>query len=402
MTNLDLISAIGAAAEQDLDHSERLVTHRRRVSTRVLLAAALIALLSLTAYAAPAIYNALFGVETRQSFVSRIFVEKGKPADVSESAIDIYLKVRMLPEAPSEIETFYVPMLPAEQWDPIPLQKTEGSAVSFDNGVLLQWQNADGEYVIFEQTAWPADPDGQFSDTLLTGFDASYSVSQTELGGCTVQRIVVEPSEKEENGVYAAHPGLQKLYWSDGLYIFSMEVNYSMPDARQTEILESIRPVGDPADYLVIEEIPAPETEPKPIIKLSRILFPGSLPQGYVLSYGCRYKSGECDFQWRKDGESMPTVLNLTVNGDNDQFKADWERQAKPYEQTEREVNGTPIRCCEDNWTSQLLWRLDRTPYSLISTGPERLTVEELLEIVEGMSFLDEIDSLLTRDDLHE
>ena len=402
MTNLDLISAIGAAAEQDLDHSERLVTHRRRVSTRVLLAAALIALLSLTAYAAPAIYNALFGVETRQSFVSRIYVEKGKPADVSESAIDIYLKVRMLPEAPSEIETFYVPMLPAEQWDPIPLQKTEGSAVSFDNGVLLQWQNADGEYVKFEQTAWSYDTVGEFQDTLLTGFDASYSVSQTELGGCTVQRIVVEPSEKEENGVYAAHPGLQKLYWSDGLYIFSMEVNYSMPDARQTEILESIRPVGDPADYLVIEEIPTPETEPKPIIKLSRILFPGSLPQGYVLSYGCRYKSGECDFLWRKDGESMPTVLNLTVNGDNDQFKADWERQAKPYEQTEREVNGMSVHCCEDNWTSQLLWRLDRTPYSLISTGPERLTVEELLEIVEGMSFLDEIDSLLTRDDLHE
>ena len=111
MTNLDLISTIGAAAEQDMDHSERLVTHRRRVSTRVLLAAALIALLSFTAYAAPAIYNALFGVETRQSFVSRIYVEEGKRADVSESAIDIYLKVRMLPEAPSEIETFYVPML---------------------------------------------------------------------------------------------------------------------------------------------------------------------------------------------------------------------------------------------------------------------------------------------------
>ena len=402
MTNLDLISAIGAAAEQDLDHSERLVTHRRRVSTRVLLAAALIALLSFTAYAAPAIYNALFGVETRQTFVSRIFVEEGKPADVSESAIDIYLKVRMLPEAPSEIETFYVPMLPAEQWAPIPLRISEGQVASFDLGVLLQWQNADGEYVKFEQTTWPANPYGHFPDTLLTGFDASYSVSQAELGGCTVQRIVVEPSEKEENGVYAAHPGLQKLYWSDGLYIFSMEVNYTMSDARLAEILESIRPVSDPADYLVIERIPVPETEPKPIIKLSQILFPGSLPEGYELSWGRRYKTGECDFLWRKDGETMPTVLNLTVNGKNDQFKADWERQARPYEQTEREVNGTTIHCCEDNWTSQLLWRLDGTPYSLISTGPQRLTVEELLELVEGMTLLDEIDPVLTQDDLHE
>ena len=399
MTNLDLIAAIGAAAEQDLDHSERLVTRRRRVSTRVLLAAALIALLSLTAYAAPAIYNALFGVETTQTFVSRIYVEEGKPADVSESAIDIYLKVRMLPEAPSEIETFYVPMLPAEQWDPIPLRISEGQVASFDLGVLLQWQNADGEYVIFEQTAWPADPDGQFSDTLLTGFDASYSVSQTELGGCTVQRIVVEPSEKEENGVCAADPGKQKLYWSDGLYIFSMEVNYSMPDARQTEILESIRPVGDPADYLVIEEIPVPETEPRPSLDLDRVLFPASLPQGYAQSYGRRYGDGECFFLWLKEGVSQPTALELTIapEGRNDLIKKDWETQAKPWEKTERDVNGTLVLCYQDSWTAQLFWQLDGADYTVCSTGPERFTVEELLEILEGMTFLENIDSVLMR-----
>ena len=400
MTNLDLITAIGAAADrEDLEHSERLVTRRRRVSTRVLLAAALIALLYFTAFAAPAIYNALFGVETTQTFVSRIFVEEGKPADVSESAIDIYLKVRMLPEAPSEIETFYVPMLPAKQWDPIPLQKTEGSVVSFDIGILLQWQNADGEYVIFEQTAWPADPDGQFSDTLLTGFDASYSVSQTELGGCTVQRIVVEPSEKEENGVCAADPGKQKLYWSDGLYIFSMEVNYSMPDARQTEILESIRPVGDPADYLVIERIPVPETEPRPSLDLDRVLFPASLPQGYAQSYGRRYGDGECFFLWLKEGVSQPTALELTIapEGRNDLIKKDWETQAKPWEKTERDVNGTLVLCYQDSWTAQLFWQLDGADYTVCSTGPERFTVEELLEILEGMTFLENIDSVLMR-----
>ena len=400
MTNLDLISAIGEAVKQeDLEHSERLVTHRRRVSTRVLLAAALIALLSFTAYAAPAIYNALFGVKTTQSAVSRIFVEKGKPADVHESALDITLEVRMLPEAPSEIETFWAPMLPAKQWDPIPLQKTEGSVVNFDLGVLLQWQNADGEYVKFEQTAWPYDTVGEFQDTLLTGFDASYSVSQTELGGYRVQRIIVEPSEKEENGVYAAHPGLQKLYWSDGLYIFSMEANYSMPDARLAEILESIRPVSDPAHYLVIEEIPVPETEPKSSLDLDRILFPGSLPQGYVQAYGRRYEDGECFFLWRKEGVNHPTVLELTIapQGRNDLIKKEWETQAKPCEKTERDVNGTLVLCFQDSWTAQLLWQLDGADYMICSAGPERLTAEELLELLEGMTFLEDVDSVLMR-----
>ena len=400
MTNLDLISAIGEAVKQeDLEHSERLVTHRRRVSTRVLLAAALIALLSFTAYAAPAIYNALFGVKTTQSAVSRIFVEKGKPADVHESALDITLEVRMLPEAPSEIETFWAPMLPAKQWDPIPLQKTEGSVVNFDLGVLLQWQNADGEYVKFEQTAWPADPYGHFPDTLLTGFDASYSVSQTELGGYPVQRIVVEPSEKEENGVRAVHPGLQKLYWSDGLYIFSMEVNYSMSDARLAEILESLRPVPDASKYLVIEEVPVPETEPRPSLDLDRILFPDSLPEGYVQSYGRRYGDGECFFLWQKKGVSQPMALELTIapEGRNDWIRKDWETQAKPCEMTEQEVNGTFVLCFQDSWTAQLLWQLDGADYTVCSTGPERLTVEELLEILEGMTFLEDVDSVLMR-----
>lgn len=394
MTNLDLISAIGEAVKQeDLEHSERLVTHRRRVTTRVLLAAALIALLSFTAFAAPAIYNALFGVETTRSAVSRIFVEKGKPAEVSESALNITLNVRMLPEAPSEIETFYVPMLPAKQWDPIPLQKTEGSTVSFDIDVLLQWQNADGEYVKFEQTAWPYDTFGEFQDTLLTGFDASYSVSQAELGGYPVQRIVVEPSEKEENGVCAAHPGLQKLYWSDGLYIFSMEVNYSMSDARLAEILESIRPVSAPADYIVIEEVSVPETELRPSLDLARILFPGSLPQGYVQSYGRRYGDGECFFLWLKKGVNQPTALELTIapEGRNDWIRKDWETQAKPYEITERDVNGTLVLCYQDSSTAQLLWQLDGADYTVYSTGPERLTVEELLEILEGMTFVEDI-----------
>ncbi len=399
MTKLDLIAAIGAASDEDLEHSERIVTRRRRVSTRVLLAAALIALLTGTVFAAPAIYHALFGVKTTPYKISRIFVEEGKPADVRESSLDVSLEVQMSPDAPSVIETCYVPMLPAEQWEPIPLTVNRGSVLSFRKDYLLQWQSAEGEYVIFQQFARPDLTAGVAFYSVCTGFDASYSVSPVELGGYTVQRIVVEPSEKEENGVHAAHPGLQKLYWSDGLYIFVMEVNYSMSDARLAEILESIQPVADPADYVVIEEAPVTEKDTMPSLQSDRLLFPASLPQGYVQADGRRYEDGECFFLWLKEGVHQPTVLEWSVSpagkGRNDWYRKDWETHAKTYKKSEREVNGTQVLCYESDWQAQLLWQLDGADYTICSVGPGRLTVEELLEIMDGLVAVEDINSVM-------
>ncbi len=149
-------------------------------------------------------------------------------------------------------------------------------------------------------------------------------------------------------------------------------------------------PTGeDLADPPTSEDLAEPETESGQSQAKKQFLFPESLPEGYELQWGNSYKDGESDFMWRNDGDYMPTVLNLTINGDNDQFKADWEIQTKPYEQTEREVNGMSVHCWQSDWASQLLWRFNGTPYSIVSKGPQRLTVEELLELVEGMTLSD-------------
>ena len=67
MTEFDLISAIGAAGCDDLEHSQQTRTGKRsRLGTRLLIAAAVIALLSATVFAVPAFRNALFGASTNQ------------------------------------------------------------------------------------------------------------------------------------------------------------------------------------------------------------------------------------------------------------------------------------------------------------------------------------------------
>ncbi len=397
MTKLDLITAIGAASDEDLEHSERLVSGKHRIKTRVLMAAAIIALLSFTAYAAPMIWNALFGVTANQYSVSRIFVEKGQPADVRESSLDISLDVQMSKDAPSRLITCYVPMLPAEQMEPIPLTVMKGAVINFRTDSLLQWQNEDGEYVLFRQVAWPDYAKGQTFDTVSTGFDAGYSITQTELGGYTVQRLMVEPSEKDENGVHAEHPGLQKLYWSDGFYLFSMEVNYSMEDARLAEILKSIQPVSDATKYVVTEEQATSSPEPRPSLILNRILFPETIPQGYEQSCGSRDGNGEYLFLWLKEGPHQPTVLELSISmeGRNNWIKKDWETLNRSYEKTERDVNGSPILCFESEWASQLLWQLDGADYTLCSVGPERFPVEELVTIMTGLIPVEDTDAVL-------
>ena len=397
MTKLDLIAAIGAARDEDLEHSERLVSRKHRVKIRILMAAAIIALLSFTAFAAPAIWNALFGVTAEEFRVSRIFVEKGQPIDVRESSLNISLDVQMSEDAPSRLATCYVPMLPAEQMEPIPLTVMKGAVVNFRTDSLLQWKNEDGEYVLFRQVAWPDYAKGQTFDTVSTGFDADYSITQTELGGYIVQRLVVEPSEKDENGVHAEHPGLQKLYWSDGFYLFSMEVNYSMEDARLEEILKSIQPVSDATKYVVTEEQATSSPEPRSSLILDRILFPETIPQGYVQSCGSRDGNGEYLFLWLKEGPHQPTVLELSISmeGRNSWIKKDWETLNRSYEKAERDVNGSPVICYESDWASQLLWQFDGADYTLCSVGPERFPVEELVTIMTGLIPVEDIDAVL-------
>ena len=160
---------------------------------------------------------------------------------------------------------------------------------------------------------------------------------------------------------------------------------------------------SDASNYSMSEEPSEPETGSGQSPVQQQVLFPESPPEGFELKWGRRYKDGECDFLWFKEGEAMTTSLNLYFNRKNDTSKEDWELlKTEPYEQTEREVNGMSVHCWQSDWTSQLLWRFNRVPYSIVSKGPDRLTVEELLELVEGMTLFDEIDSFLTQDDLLE
>lgn len=399
MTELELISAIGAVGNQDLERCERTVCAvRHRFTTRLCVAAAVAALLSTTVFAVPAFRNAIFGADAKQVCISRIYVKEGKQADVSESSIDVSLDVRMDPNAPDKLESWYVPMLPAEQWETVPLKVSEGTNVTFDTDTLLQWKNGDGAYISFRQAAQPNYSGDCGWDSVCTGFDADYTITQTELGGYSVQRIVVEPSAKEVNGVRGEHPGLQKLYWSDGFYIISMEVNYGMSDEALASILESIQPVEDINAYVTIQWVPV-ERRQERSLHLKQFLIPETPPEGYVQAWCVLQPNGELSYLWHKDEPQVMTVLELSngPDGRNEDIRRDWETFYIPDETEQRDVNGTKVICYQDDWRAQILWRFDDVDYTLKSSGPDRLSYEELLHIMESLVIVEDINSVLTK-----
>ena len=398
MTTLDLIAAISAARAEDLEHSERQRSGKRRTGARLLLTAAVLAVLTATVFAIPTVRNALFGVETTKTFVSRVFVTEGQ-ADFRESAIDVALELQMDANAPARIETCYVPMLPAQQWDAIPLTLSGGETLSFRANTLLQWQNGNGDYVRFRQFAMPS-YNGQYTfDSVSTGFDAEYSVSQIELGGYAAQRITVEPSSIDDLGFHAEHAGLQKLYWSDGRYVFTMEVNRDMTDAMLASILESIQPVEDLTPYVAVR-YENTVVLPIPSIHLEQILFPERLPEGYVQTDGVQTADGGYLFLWCDDAPIVPNVLELSIvpAGTNEWTMKDWETSAAPYEKTTQTVGEYPVVCYQREKRAQLLWTWDGVDYTLKSSGASACSVSELLQILQSCAATKDIEQHLLND----
>ena len=109
--------------------------------------------------------------------------------------------------------------------------------------------------------------------------------------------------------------------------------------------------------------------------------------------------TGELSYLWHKDEPQVMTVLELSngPDGRNEDIRRDWETFYIPDETEQRDVNGTKVICYQDDWRAQILWRFDDVDYTLKSSGPDRLSYEELLHIMESLVIVEDINSVLTK-----
>lgn len=377
----DLFRAIGQADVADLEHSETQETKRKRILPRIGLIAAVAAVLCMTAMAIPPVRNLLFGIKVQQNRVAAISVFDGVEMVAGGSA-EVRMDVTIPQDAPATVETAYVPLFAAENWKPIAEQRTVGTPETAPISIDLGWEDGKGNYALFRQLACPGYTGDYTVECVDLGFNADYEIAALKLGNEEVQCITVQPSSVVGEGLSAKDGGRRKLFWSDGSYLFSMEVNFDMTDAMLQTLYESVTQVEDIEQYRKTIYVPAPQLE------YSEVKTPYHLtevPEGWSLTEGGEQPDGSYRYLFYPDDEIMPTSLLMIVQTcEQDYYRSvlmGWETEATEHTAKNLTIGSSKATAfCAEN-RNELLWRTEDGTFYLVSDGLNCLSLEQLTQI---------------------
>lgn len=388
---------------------------------RVLIAAAAAILLIGGVFAAPVIWNALNAVDTKLASNSVLLhTETGVLA--REGYLEITPELTPNENAPKTIETYYIPQL-CENWDPITLYYTTEEAPTMQKDAFFAWRLPDGGYVQLRQHPL-ADYNAESPlDTVSLGFGSDYTLSERQFGEILAQCIAVPPSDCAEPmdwsgdskyflppgyGAYSAgvlllgdadgtcenmdestglsnmhHPGLQKLWWSDGDYLFLLQVNYNMSEETLTEILESFVPVEDFRPYVTLEY-----TEPvaQEVLPVETPLFPTAVPEGWMLKSTNSQPVDVYTWVWSYEDRSGLELIQQSSPDSYDIAMMDWYGSTEAVTRFEASAQNWSITAFESAYKAALLWKSDTDWFILSSSGPDRLDAPALLTIAESLA----------------
>lgn len=396
--------------------------HMARPLARVLLAAAVVLALVGGAFAAPAILSALTGMQSRQGGKPVVLLDE-TGLHAKEGYLEITPELSVNADAPVEIETWYVPSL-CDGWEKLTLYYTTEAVPTMKNDASFGWMTPEGGYVLLRQTPLGRWASGTVYETVSLGFGNDFTVEQRQYSEITAQWIAVPPSETDDRisqpeeltlltparrgcydpdapwvnyGVYGMqfvdsdgdemrlyYRGLQRLYWSDGDYLFSLEVNYDLSDEVLAAIVESMTPVDETAPYVKLEyvEPQLPET-----FAVSEVLFPTAVPEGWELASdgGAGSDSDRC-WVWSYGGRSGLELDQTTDLGLYDVTLLDWLGLTEEYTSYETTVNGRPAKAFESETEACLLWKTDTECFVLQSAGPDRLRAAALEALAASLA----------------
>ena len=244
MTNHDLYRAIGEADETFLLECEQSLP--RRSPRHLGIIAALVALM-LTACAPAAIraFNAIKGTSLSQTDEIYEFYE------LESSVYEIWVDIDIAQDAPTTIETAYLPIAMENYGESITVEQKEWS-VSF---YCMSRETSAEEYVDFHQSAYPAHTRNE-EKILLGKFYASPGntpqIREITFEDTVVLDIIQEShAHKRESGAY--YLPHRTVFWSDGYYLFFMNLPTSWNDDQIKEMISSLTPVEDISQYLTAQ-----------------------------------------------------------------------------------------------------------------------------------------------------
>ncbi|MBQ7344778.1 MAG: hypothetical protein IJW45_01790 [Oscillospiraceae bacterium] len=240
MNREKLFEAIGQVDERLLAGAE-VQKKYRRLGWKVALVAAVVAGLTVTAVAAPAIRNALFGgkVETDDT----MWITPTDPADGSSyeiSSHEVTLAVDMDADAPKTIGTYYLPRVPEG------MEQVAGHILGDPLGSVTQFwwiQDTVGDIHFVQKAGGSLQPE-DLRESVSTSYGTIPEAELRTFAG--IQGYLIDALPIGDGLV-----GDRIFFWSDGQYLFRLEVPYEYTDDQLEEMVASVQPVEDITPHLV-------------------------------------------------------------------------------------------------------------------------------------------------------
>ncbi len=242
----DAFSAVRASDTLRQEVINMTETKRKpiRLTTKILIAAAIIALLATTAVAAPTVIAAIKGSRTEYLHSNTGRQDDWPNADQNDDTYNVYLNIELNPDAPDDVLVHYLPDIPAEYTQYHGFQSDIERLYAWCTDENAGWDLVHEDEIIFVQ--WPG---GLFNDRKEQGIDWICWITVPE-GTKPVEKIV------ELGGIsgYLVETtygfGSRIFFWSDGDYVFKLEVPDEYTDQQLAALIESVHIVENIDPYI--------------------------------------------------------------------------------------------------------------------------------------------------------
>ena len=194
-------------------------------------------------------------------------------------------------------------------------------------------------------------------------------------------------SKMEKDGMVAEDEGRQKLYWSDGEYIFIMEINYDMSDKLLAEIFASIEQVESLAPYQNL--VPAEDVEIRELPPISELKFPTEIPEGWEQTRQSENPISEYNSYWKFASETeQRSVIEFTQTTDEEYYDSVlflWAASVKNYTEESKMIGDICYTVFVSENQIQIIWQQDGYFFSLDNAGMNLATLDDLLAMAQSV-----------------
>lgn len=398
MNEYDLFDAIGGV-EDDLLHRSEQTAAIKIPFRKLLITAAAVMLLAVTAIAAPAVRN-WFSAQGSELFREGVVLEpdeNGLGGGYAAASYDVTLVLEDAEDAPQLIEDLRIPTYFIDNGWTVTVSSLDKSGIGT---ACFFFQPADDQSVgvLFKQDTFnassPWDPVREQWYCVPGTLDGELIEQPITIGEWDATLYITPPWYEETVG---SDPGQKAVIWSDGEYAYCMEFDYDMELSFIEEVILSLDSV-DMNDY---EQTPE---DPQPMKPIETFYSLGMVPEGFEFEE----RSWQVNNAWETyylDFEHFIILHQcviaseenygpyMDIEGELQSMKLD-QRDFTAEEYQVDDVQVTVIR--ETNAGPDLMWYLDEYCFCLSFSYDPGLTDAELLDYYRSVQPMEDFTDHLT------